>query len=75
MNSNGIYQIAIKKEYAAAVIEDLKLMDAIEILEHPIPQWQQQESSKRLAAYHTNPSLGMEEETFFKELERQDENL
>jgi hypothetical protein len=30
--NNIVYQIAIKKEYAAAVIEDLKLMDAIEIL-------------------------------------------
>ncbi len=42
--NNSIYQIAMKKEYAAAIIEDLKLLDAIEILEQPIPAWQQEES-------------------------------
>ena len=67
---NLIYQIEIKKEYAAAIIEDLKLMDAIEILEPPIPKWQQEESLKRLDAYQSNPTIGMDEETFFKALER-----
>ena len=46
-------------------------MDAIEILESPIPRWQQEESLKRLSAYHSNPSLGMNEEAFFKKLERE----
>jgi hypothetical protein len=69
--NNNIYQIEIKKEYAAAIIEDLKQMDAIEILEPPIPQWQQEESLKRLTTYHSNPTLGMDEEAFFKELERE----
>ena len=68
---NNIYHIEIKKEYAAAIIEDLKQMDAIEILETPIPRWQQKESLNRLAAYNSNPSLGMDEEAFFKELERE----
>jgi len=72
---NNIYQITIKKEYAASVIEDLKLMDAIEILEQPVPEWQQEESLKRLAAYNSNAALGMSEKTFFKELERENENL
>ena len=67
---NLIYQIEIKKEYAAAIIEDLKLMDAIEILEPPIPKWQQEETLKRLDAYQSNPTIGMDEETFFKALER-----
>ena len=67
---NLIYQIEIKKEYAAAIIEDLKLMDAIEILEPPIPKWQQEETLKRLDAYQLNPTIGMDEETFFKALER-----
>ena len=57
--NNTVYQIAIKKENAAAIIEDLKLMDAIEILDPPIPQWQQDESIKRLSAYQSNPSLGI----------------
>ena len=72
---NNIYQIAIKKEYAAAVIEDLKLMDAIEILEPQVPGWQQEESLKRLAAYKSNADLGIDEESFFKELEKEDEKL
>ncbi len=67
---NLIYQIEIKKEYAAAIIEDLKLMDAIEILEPPIPKWQQEETLKRLDAYQSNPTIGVDEETFFKALER-----
>lgn len=29
--------VKIKKEYASAIIEDLKLVDAIEIIEEPIP--------------------------------------
>ncbi len=74
MHTN-IYQIEIKKEYAAAIIEDLKLMDAIEILESPIPKWQQEESLKRLAAYNRHPSKGIEEDAFFKEIEEQDENI
>ncbi len=66
--NNNIYQIAIKKEYAAAIIEDLKLMDAIDILEQPIPAWQQEESIRRLASYQANPSIGIEEDTFFNRL-------
>ena len=73
--NNNIYQIAIKKEYAAAIIEDLKLMDAIEILEQPIPAWQQEESMKRLAAYQANPSIGVKEETFFNGLRTEDEKV
>jgi putative addiction module component (TIGR02574 family) len=66
--NNIVYQIAIKKEYAAAVIEDLKLMDAIEILEHPIPEWQQQETLRRMADYAANPYSGISKEAFFNEL-------
>lgn len=32
-----IYHIKIKKEYASAIIEDLKQVDAIEIIKEPIP--------------------------------------
>ena len=38
--SESIYHIKIKKEYASAIIEDLKQVDAIEIVEEPIPEWQ-----------------------------------
>jgi len=73
--NNNIYHIEIKKEYAAAIIEDLIQMDAIEILEFPIPKWQQEESLKRLAEYQKNPSLGIGEAAFFNELAEKDEKL
>jgi hypothetical protein len=39
-----VYYVRIKKSYAADVIEDLKKMDAIELLEEPpIPEWQKKE--------------------------------
>jgi len=73
--NNNIYQIEIKKEYAAAIIEDLKLMDAINIIETPIPEWQQKESLNRLTSYNANPSIGLNESTFFNQIESKDEKL
>jgi hypothetical protein len=35
--SEPIYHIKINKEYASAVIEDLKQADAIEIAKEPVP--------------------------------------
>ena len=73
MMNNNIYQIAIKKEYATSVINNLKLMDAIKILAYPIPEWQQQESLQRLASYEANPTVGIDDESFFKAIEKEDE--
>lgn len=73
--NNNIYQIAIKKEYAATIIEDLKLLYAIDILEQPIPAWQQEESIKRLVAYHADSSIGIEEDTFFNRLKIENEKI
>lgn len=67
--SETTYTIKIKKEYAAAIIEDLKQVDAIEIVQEPISQWQKQESLKRLAAMKDNPSSVIDEDVFFKSLE------
>ena len=64
--SDIIYTIKIKKEYASAIIEDLKQVDAIEIVEEPIADWQQTETLNRLAAMNSNPASGLSEETFFK---------
>lgn len=44
--NDPIYHIKIKKEYASAIIEDLKQVDAIEIIEEPIPEWQKRNRSK-----------------------------
>ena len=69
--SDIIYTIKIKKEYASAIIEDLKQVDAIEIVEEPIADWQQTETLKRLAAMKSNPSATLSEETFFKALDNE----
>ena len=47
--SEATYTIKIKKEYASAIIEDLKQVDAIEIIEEPVAEWQKEESLKRLS--------------------------
>lgn len=70
-----IYHIKIKKEYASAIIEDLKQVDAIEIIEEPIPEWQKKESIKRLSEMKNNPSSAISEEDFFKELDKDDEGV
>lgn len=73
--SETIYHIRIKKDYASAIIEDLQQIDAIEIVEDPIPEWQKQETLKRLAEMKANPSIQISEEDFFKSLEEENENL
>ena len=60
--SETTYHIKIKKEYASARIEDLKQVDAIEIIEDPIPEWQKQETLKRLQELKSNPSLQISED-------------
>ena len=57
---HATYHIRIKKEYAAALIEDLKKVDAVELLndeseELEIPQWQMDEIRKRKDYYKQHP--------------------
>ena len=68
--SETTYTIKIKKEYASAILEDLKQVDAIEIIEEPIPEWQKKESLKRLAEMKANPGSQISEEDFFKSLNK-----
>ncbi len=63
------YHIRIKKEYASAIIEDLQLVDAIEILEDTLPAWQKKETIKRLKEMKTNSSSVLSECDFFKALD------
>ncbi len=70
---NQIYHIKIKKEYASALIEDLQQVDAIEILELQVPDWQKKETLKRLADMKTNPSSAISEDEFLKALNGEDE--
>lgn len=52
--SYAAYTIKIKKEYASAIIEDLKQVDAIEILEESVLEWQKEESLKRPSEMKAN---------------------
>ena len=66
------YHIRIKKEYASAVIDDLKNNDAVEFVPEEdafeVPLWQQEEVLRRVAKYKENPELFIDEDTFFKML-------
>ena len=66
--SDTTYTIRIKKEYASAIIEDLKQVDAIEIMEQPVTAWQKDESLRRLSKMKENPSSALSEEEFFNNL-------
>jgi len=55
-----IYYIRIKKDYAAAVIEDLQKMEAVELIapdEAEIPEWQKELVSIEKKKIADNPSL------------------
>jgi hypothetical protein len=52
------YHIRKKKDYAAAIIEDLQKMDAVELVETEsvqIPQWQIEEIRRRKEYYKQHP--------------------
>lgn len=57
---NDTLHLRIKKEYAAAMIEQLKKEEAIEIIEEnvpDIPEWQKEAVRKTLASVQQNPEL------------------
>ena len=62
------YQLTIKKEYASAILEDLRLNDAIEFMPESIPQWQQAETLRRLQKMKDNPLTMMDSDTFFNSI-------
>jgi hypothetical protein len=62
------YQITIKKDYASAILEELRLNDAIEFMPESIPQWQITETLKRLKKMKDNPSTMMDSDTFFNSI-------
>ena len=64
------YHIRIKKEYASAIIEDLRKNDAVEIVPEEeafeVTKWQKDEVLKRIEKYRNSPELLIDEDTFFK---------
>ncbi len=69
------YHIRIKKEYAAAVIEDLQKMDAVELIkdsdDYLIPQWQQSLVKERMAAYDKDPGKATDFDTAMDDIEKE----
>ncbi len=66
------YHIRIKKDYATAVIEELRKNDAVEIVAEEdafdVPEWQKSEVRKRIEKYKNHTELLIDEDTFFKML-------
>ncbi len=71
--SETTYHIKIKKEYASAILEDLQQINAIEIVETEIPEWQQKESLKRLQEMEDNPAIALTEKDFFEQAEKEED--
>lgn len=55
------------------MLEDLQQIDAIEIVEDEVPQWQQDETMRRLAAFEADPSSAISKEAFFAALDQDDD--
>ena len=70
--ADQIYHIKIKKDYASALLEDLRQVDAIEIIAEPIPEWQKKETLKRLAEMKADPSSTLSEDEFLKAMDEED---
>ena len=68
------YHIKIKKDYAAAVIEDLQKMDAVELIidndDYVIPEWQKTVVQERLTVYHKNPQGATDFDTAIDDIEK-----
>ncbi len=63
------YQLTIKKGYASAIIENLRLDGTIELVsDHDIPQWQINESLMRKKKMKENPSSKIDSDTFFNSI-------
>jgi len=57
---SATYYLRIKKEYATALIEDLRKIDAVEFIsvqeeDIDIPQWQMDEVKRRIEYYDKDP--------------------
>ncbi len=60
---SGYYFLKVKKEYAAAIIEDLQKMDAVELIEteqEDIPEKQKKEVLARLEELNNNPDKAID---------------
>jgi hypothetical protein len=69
----GYYFLRVKKDYATAIIEDLRKLDAVELLDTAdsnIPEWQKKEVLSRLQALNDNPESGVDWDTALKRIKQ-----
>jgi hypothetical protein len=60
---DGYYFVRVKKDYAAAILEDLQKLDAVELLDgggNEIPEWQKKEVLSRLQQLDDNPESAID---------------
>ncbi|MBK0381967.1 hypothetical protein I5M32_03260 [Pedobacter sp. SD-b] len=61
-----IYHIKIKKDYASELIKDLLKVDAIEVIQDSVPEWQKEETLRRIEFLKNNPESAISEKDFFE---------
>ena len=66
--NDTIYQLTIKEDYASAIIEGLRLNDAIEFIPDSIPEWQKTETPRRLQIINEDPTTLIDSDTFFNNI-------
>jgi hypothetical protein len=69
---DGYYFLRVKKDYASAIIEDLRLLDAVELLDagDNIPEWQKKEVLSRLQVMNDNPGSGVDWDTVLNRIKQ-----
>ena len=66
------YTLTIKKEYAIPILGKLISDDAIEVYSNEIPDWQKEETLRRIKEIDLDPSLLILSEDFWDSIDADD---
>ena len=66
------YTLTIKKEYAIPILRKLISDDAIEVYSNEIPDWQKEETLRRIEEIDLDPSLLISSEDFWDSIDADD---
>ena len=66
------YTLTIKKEYAIPILRKLISDDAIEVYSNKIPDWQKEETLRRIKEIDLDPSLLISSEDFWDSIDADD---
>ena len=66
------YTLTIKKEYAIPILRKLISDDAIEVYSNEIPDWQKEETLRRIKEIDLDPSLLISSEDFWDSIDADD---